>query len=384
MGCGSPRLPASVLLLAVAVTVTTGAIYVQRDVTDVPIDRLVKNLEAEARAKPADAAVRVNLGRLHGMAYALDTGSAPVVTLGTREDVWYGFEPKIVPYSADAKPRSEAATGHLAEAIRWYEAALAIDPSNLTAWLGLGWSLEQQGRKAEAIAAYRRVIEEAWPKEEKIERAALGQNFYTPEAAEYLIPLLDPDKDRAEIEELRGRIAKFGRIPRPITPLAIPLGAAASPHELVDMDAAVLFDGDGSALPRRWTWISRDAAWLVHDPARSGRVESALRLFGNVTFWLFWRNGFEPLAALDDDRDGELQGAELTGLALWHDRDGNAVSSTGEVRPLDAHGILGLRYAHEPGDGFLITAVSRDAVRFSNGRRADLVDVILRPARRVS
>jgi tetratricopeptide (TPR) repeat protein len=372
------------LSVAVALTVTAGAIYVKRDVTDVPIDRLVKNLEAEAHAKPADAAVRVNLGRLHGMAYALDTQSAPVVTLGAREDVWYGFEPKIVPYRADAKPRSEAAIAHLREAIRWYEAALEIDPSNLTARLGLGWTLEQQGRRAEAIAAYRRVIEEAWPKEQKIERAALGQNFYTPEAAEYLIPLLDPDKDRSEIVELRERIAKFGRIPRPITPLAIPLGAAASPHELVDMDAAVLFDGDGSALPRRWTWISRDAAWLVHDPARSGRIQSALKLFGNVTFWLFWRNGFEPLAALDDDRDGELQGGELRGLALWHDRDGNAACSTGEVRPLDVHGITGLRYTHEPGDGFLVVAVARGAVRFSNGRRADLVDVILRPARRVS
>ncbi|MGH9331315.1 MAG: hypothetical protein ACRD09_12795, partial [Vicinamibacterales bacterium] len=302
---------------------TAGAIYVARDVSTVPIDRLVRNLETQARERPDDAAVRVNLGRLHGMAYALDTESAPVVTMGPREDVWYGFEPKVVPYRADAKPRGAAAASHLRNAIRWYEAALAIDPSNLTARLGLGWSLDQQGRKAEAVAAYRRVIEEAWLKEEKIDRAALAQNFYTPEAAGYLIPLLDADKDRAEIAELRARIAKFQRMPRPITPLVIPLGAAASPYELVDMEAGVLFDGDGSGLPRRWTWISRDAAWLVHDPSRSNRIESALQLFGNVTFWLFWRNGFEPLAALDDDGDGELRGPELRGLALWHDRNGN-------------------------------------------------------------
>jgi tetratricopeptide (TPR) repeat protein len=373
-----------VVLATLAASTPAGAIYVEREIKDVPVARLVKNLEKQAEARPEDAAVRVNLGRLHGMAYALDTESAPVAADNPREDVWYGREPKIVPYIAEEKPRAAAAAKHLGEAIRWYEAALALDASNLTARLGLAWSLDQRKRREEAIAAYRRVIEEAWPKEQKIDRAALGQNFYTAEAAGYLIPLLDAEKDGAEIAELQARRDKLEHLPRPITPLVIPLGAAAAPHELVDMDAGVLFDGDGLALPRRWTWISRDAAWLVHDPSRSGKIESALQLFSNVTFWLFWRNGFEPLGALDDDRDGELRGAELRGLALWHDRNGNGVSDTGEVRPIEGHAIVGLRYAHEPGDGFLIAAVGRGAVRFADGRRTDLVDVILRPSRRVS
>ncbi len=372
------------VLATLAASTAAGAIYIEREIKDVPVARLVKNLEKQAEARPEDAAVRVNLGRLHGMAYALDTESAPVAADNPREDVWYGREPKIVPYTAEEKPRAAGAAKHLGEAIRWYEAALALDASNLTARLGLAWSLDQRKRREEAIAAYRRVIEEAWPKEQKIDRAALGQNFYTAEAAGYLIPLLDAEKDGAEIAELQARRDKLEHLPRPITPLVIPLGAAAAPHELVDMDAGVLFDGDGLALPRRYTWISRDAAWLVHDPSRSGKIESALQLFSNVTFWLFWRNGFEPLGALDDDRDGELRGAELRGLALWHDRNGNGVSDTGEVRPIEGHAIVGLRYAHEPGDGFLIAAVGRGAVRFADGRRTDLIDVILRPARRVS
>jgi tetratricopeptide (TPR) repeat protein len=372
------------MIAILAASTAAGARWVVPEIKTVPVARLVRNLETRAQTRPDDVGVRVNLGRLHGMAYALDTESAPVMAGGPSDDAWYGMDPKIVPYVAEPKQRAALGAKHLDEAVRWYEAALAIDPSNLTARLGLGLSLDQKKRPAEAIAAYRRVIEEAWPKEQKVEQIGLGQNFYTVEAAGYLVPLLDPEKDRAEIQELKTRIDKVGRLPRAITPLVIPLGASAAPHELVDMTAGVLFDGDGTALPRRWTWISRDAAWLVHDPSRSGQIGSALQLFGNVTFWLFWRNGFEPLGALDDDRDGELRGPELRGLALWHDRNGNGASDTGEVRPIERHAIVGLRYAHEPGDGFLIAAVGRGAVRFADGRRTDLVDVILRPARRVS
>jgi tetratricopeptide (TPR) repeat protein len=373
-----------VLIAILAASTATSARYLIPEVKNVPVARLVKNLETRAEARPEDAAVRVNLARLHGMAYALDTESAPVKAAGPSDDAWYGVEAKIIPYTAEARERTATAAKHLTEAIRWYEAALAIDPTNLTARLGLGWSLDQKKKKPEAIAAYRRVIEEAWPKEQKVKDINIGQNFYTVEAAGYLIPLLNAEKDAAEIAELKARIAQIERLPRAITPLVIPLGAAAAPADLVDMDAAVIFDGDGTALPRRWTWISRDAAWLVHDPARSRKIESALQLFGNVTFWLFWQNGFEPLAALDDDRDGEVRGPELRGLAIWHDRNGNGQSDAGEVRPIEDHAIVGLRYAYVPGDGFLIAAVGRGAVRFADGRRTDLVDVILRPARRVS
>jgi tetratricopeptide (TPR) repeat protein len=373
-----------VLIAVLAASSATSARYLIPEIKNVPASRLVRNLELRAEARLEDVAVRVNLARLHGMAYALDTESVPVKANGPIDDAWYGAEPKIIPYNAETKERAAAAAKHLNEAIRWYEAALALDPTNLTARLGLGWSLDQKKRGHDAIAAYRRVIEEAWPKEQKTNHIELGQNFYTVEAAGYLIPLLDAEKDGAEIAELKARLAKIEQRPRAITPLVIPLGAVTAPADLVDMDAAVLFDADGTALPRRWTWISRDAAWLVHDPTRSRKIESALQLFGNVTFWLFWRNGFEPLAALDDDRDGEVRGAELRGLAIWHDRDGNGVSESGEVRPIEDHAIVCLRYAYEPADGFLIAAVGRGAVRFADGRQTDLVDVILRPARRVS
>ena len=98
---------------------TSGAIYVQREIENVPVARLTENLEREARENLRDAIVRVNLARLHGMAYALDSETAPAVKIGERESVWYGYEPKIVPYRAEEKPRSPAAQAHLDEAIRW-------------------------------------------------------------------------------------------------------------------------------------------------------------------------------------------------------------------------------------------------------------------------
>ena len=54
---------------------------------------------------------------------------------------------------------------------------------------------------------------------------------------------------------------------------------------------------------------------------------------------MFWRDGYEPLAALDDDRDGWLRGRELEGLAAWRDRNGNAISERGEVASLAECGI---------------------------------------------
>jgi hypothetical protein len=62
-------------------------------------------------------------------------------------------------------------------------------------------------------------------------------------------------------------------------------------------------------------------------------------MFGNVTFWIFWPDGYEALSALDDNGDGLLSGLELRGLAIWKDRNCNGVSDPGEVVPVEALGI---------------------------------------------
>jgi hypothetical protein len=122
----------------------------------------------------------------------------------------------------------------------------------------------------------------------------------------------------------------------------------------------------------------------VYDAKSSGRITSALQLFGNVTFWNVWGNGYEAMKALDDDGDGELRGRELRYLALWRDVNRDAVSDAGEVRPLSEFGIVALTCRGATGDGIFTAAVAGRGVRFDDGRTRATYDVILRRSFSVS
>jgi hypothetical protein len=206
------------------------------------------------------------------------------------------------------------------------------------------------------------------------------QRFITDEAIGYLVPLLDPQRDAAEIADLRSKQNDLKNRPRAITPIAVPLDDDGDLTSIVESRARVHFDADGSALDREWTWISSRAGWLVYDHDGGGQITSALQLFGNVTFWLFWNNGYEALAALDDDGDGELKGNELRYLAIWRDANTDGVSDPGEVRPLADHGIISLSCHFTVGDDVLLAARSEAGVRLRNRRVRPTYDVILRPA----
>jgi hypothetical protein len=169
-----------------------------------------------------------------------------------------------------------------------------------------------------------------------------------------------------------------------VTPIAVALVDETTPARVVDLEAQVSFDADGSGLRRRWTWITPDAGWLVYDATRTGDITSALQLFGNVTFWLFWTHGYDALASLDDDNDRQLTGAELRHLAVWHDRNRDGISDRHEVRPLAEHGIVSLSSRSVPGDGLIVAAHNSEGVRLKDGRTRPTYDVILRHARSVS
>jgi hypothetical protein len=238
--------------------------------------------------------------------------------------------------------------------------------------------VDQSKDKERAIKEYRQVIEEAWKKDKERKSAPLGGHLVTSEAAGYLIPLLDPKKDQAEIQELNERIAKLKKLPRPITPIAIPLRDGLGARDLVDPAARVRFDADGTGFEEEWTWITKDAGWLVYDPHGKRQITSALQMFGSVTFWMFWDNGYDALAALDDNRDGVLSGSELQGLAIWHDANGNGRCEPGEVRSVADWGIAGLscRYERDEQHPERI-AWSPHGVRFHDGRTRASYDVIL-------
>ena len=101
----------------------------------------------------------------------------------------------------------------------------------------------------------------------------------------------------------------------------------------------VRFDLAGDGRPERWPWVAPETGILVWDPRGTGQIVSGRQCFGSSTWSMFWKDGYEPLAALDNDTDGWLAGEELHGLAVWQDRDGDGQSDPGEVRQLAAAGV---------------------------------------------
>ena len=358
------------------------AMFMPYETKKVPVERIFKNLQMRQRQNTNDFEVTYQLARLHSMAYATKLVE---VNVRTKDETPVFYSPRLdsgVPRTVRLPETAEirqAGFQHLTNAILLYERAIALLKKStnvneresviLPIELGRAWCLDQAGRRKEALEAYRRTLKIAWKMEvtgnfdikqwikEVWDDMRSGSNAihgsrrreyigpgvcYSQEIIGYLLKLLDPLKDAKEIDQLKKDQQTLRSMGRMVTPIIVPLDWTVSLAELADATATVTFDLDGSGLPRQWGWITSKAAWLVFDSDGSGEITSALQMFGNVTFWIFWRDGYDALAALDEDCDGVLRGAELRGLALWHDRNGNGVSEPGEVRPLAAFGITAI------------------------------------------
>ena len=370
-----------------AFLVTSGALllalpalglYTRPELERVPIERLISNLERVVAERPDDAALLHHLARTHAMAFSsrLDSSDQVEAIEGPETPLpWFGFEPPHVPFR---RPKLEAPDAgdreHLARAIELYRQLLDLRPDDQVVALGLAWMLEQAGERESAIAGYRSVVAGAWKGER--DPRGIPRRWVTVETAGYLIPLLDPEKDAVEIADLESKVRELRSRPRDITPIAIPLEPDVGPENLALPDAAVRFDLDGSGRSLPWQWISPRAGWLVYDPDGLGEIDSALQMFGSRSFFLFLEHGYEALALLDDDRDGELAGAELEGLAIWRDADSDGQSDPGEVRPLSAWRIrsLSCRFERHP-SGLLFSPAG---VLLDDGTLVPSYDLVLR------
>lgn len=357
------------------------AMFIPPDLEQIPVDRLVTNLERMVKESPKDVGLLINLARVHAMAFAMKTADANVWRGRERDGVWTGYEPRHTQFAVKTSAGAAAekiARDHLARAIVRYREAIALEAGHAVANLGLGWALIQAGQKDAAIEPLRKAMAGASAADQKTTVLMFGWRSMTEEVGLYLIPLLDPVRDKAEIGDVRAKVAAAEKRGRAITPIAVPLRDGLTALEIVDVTTSVVFDADGSGVPRRWTWITPDAAWLVYDQKGRGDIRSALQLFGSVTFWLFWDTGYGALDALDDDTDGELRGEELRNLALWHDTNSNGRSDAGEVRGLDEWGVAALstRFqidATHPEE----IAYSRAGIRFLDGSSRPTYDILL-------
>lgn len=372
------------MLICLLALTPAEAKFIKPDLINIPITRLITNLETQVQNEPKNVEARFNLARAHAMAYAEKIDTVDVWRGKESEGVWFGHTPNHIPFTVkptDDNAMNIAAKDHLAKALGHYAKVVALAPENLSAALGFAWCLEQSGQKRNAVRRYRAVIAAAWEKEKNTTRAGLGWHSITAEAAGYLIPLLDKKREAREIRTLERRIELMNRVRRPITPIVIPMRDDLKAQDLEDRAAHVAFDADGSGIRKSWTWITRDAGWLVYDPHRTGRINSALQLFGGVTFWMFWENGYNALTALDDDRDRKLSGHELDGIAIWNDRNGNGISEPAEIKMLSELEIVAIscRYTRDLAHPDRM-AHSPEGIVFRDGSTRPSYDIVLRPA----
>jgi tetratricopeptide (TPR) repeat protein len=380
-------LPLLVILPAVG-----AAMYIAPILETVPIDRLVANLERQySHPDPnvnetAKAAER--LARLHAFAYAQKADSINIDQHTGTE--WYGYDTGSPAQIRMVEARSDAirhrAQQHLQSAVIWYQRSLDLNPTNLVTQLGYGWTLQEAGRKDEAKKVYRKIIDHemnlgssaAWNEHGDYESRS---KWITAEALDYLIPLLHPLWNWRELKTRREQRKAVERWGDWVTPIVVPLGPAITLHDVLRDDLSVSFNLDGSGPDQRWTWISPCAGWLVCDYDDKGLITSGRKLVGNVTFWVFWDNGFEVLAALDDNADGVLAGQELCGLKIWRDADSDGVCQRGELIRLESCGIVSLstRCAAIECAGRTMWE-SRDGVTYTDGTRRDYYDVVLQRA----
>lgn len=366
------------------------AMYLRLDVKNIPLARLTRNLRQALQADSLNATTISNLARAYAMAWSLKSDSVPAVVStwydlrGNSDsvpiepkEVFFGDEYDVVPYTRTTETklpeRQRVAQAHFDTAMSLYDRLLKLKPNDQMARLGRAWLLTHTSRRNLAISELRAV---ARPND-KVDQA----DGIRAEAGRYLAPLLNPKRDKEEIAKLANINRVYDSRMRVVTPIAIPLRSGLDATDIENRSARITFDADGSALPKQWTWINPNAGWLVHDPTGSGRVTSALQMFGSVTFWMFWSNGYDALCSLDDNGDGRIAARELKGLALWVDKNQNGKSERGEVRTLEQHGIVSLSCAHTRDASHRDRIMySPQGVQFRDGTTRPTFDLLLHVA----
>lgn len=328
------------LAFALLIALPAAAIWSPQG-TPVPVERVLANTRAQLKTNPKDASAWTVLGRLQSYAFFAATNDVRM----QGEQLYISNIPE--------KPREKQATAadvaRLKESIAAFRSAISIDSKQPLPYLGLGWDLEQGApyasqlgesrMKEQALDAYRKAYDIASKTELSMKYFAPGYEAISLEAAERIVAM-----DKSETARLTQPIQKLKHMPRAITPVIFSFREGMTLSELVAQDVRVSFDLDGLGHDG-WSWLQPTTGILVWDPQHTGVVKSGLQLFGTATWWMFWRDGYAALAALDDNRDGWLSGAELSGIAVWIDGNQNGRSDPGEVISLQSAGINRVRVA---------------------------------------
>lgn len=366
------------LLLVTYATLTVPGFAMFMQPQMIPVERLLKNAETHLAANPESDEARYIVARIHYLAFARSSESVPAFAEADREG-----KPSIAPNWMIAKERADELdpaklAAHANNALAGFRELVKKKPQTGLYQLGLASLLEQiaewkerakptdltdalkdvrrdQARDA-YLAAFRASLgKDAGLKHQPI--SGLG-SLVSYEAGKAFIRLATMETDAspdlsAPVEEVRKGLAKIEAIPDdgPVTPMIFSMHRVTGIDELLAPDVIVDFDLRGYGSVRKTTWIQPGTALLVWDAGKEGRITSGRQLFGGYTFQIFRNTGYEALAALDDDGNGTLEGEELDGIRAWFDTDGNAISSSAEVRDLAGLGIVGIKVRPNGQDG---------------------------------
>ncbi len=119
---------------------------------------------------------------------------------------------------------------------------------------------------------------------------------------------------------------------------------------------AKFFDINGDGQEDYTEWMNANPKdGLLVIPDENGKVNSALELFGTAGGYA---DGYEKLSIVcDKDKNGWVEGEELSGLKLWIDSNNNAVCESSELKELSDYGVVKIATSHKD---FVSTYVTND------------------------
>jgi hypothetical protein len=229
-----------------------------------------------------------------------------------------------------------------------------------------------------AIEYYRRVSEATVDRDAKLDQQPIRgiEELASYEATAALVRLLKErgerrSEDKTLLAKAEEGLKRLRAVPpsMAMTPIIFGDGAGAGATrvgELLEPGSAAAFDMRGIGKREWWSWVKPTTAFLVWNPQDRRRIVSARQLFGSVTWWMMFRDGYEALTMLDDDRDGVLRAGELAGLAVWVDADGDGVCQRHEVRTVKEAGIAWIAAGIERWDG--VTPMNSRGIGMTDGR----------------
>jgi len=143
--------------------------------------------------------------------------------------------------------------------------------------------------------------------------------------------------------------------------------------------------GTGEVVSTAWP-TSGDDAFLVIDLDRDGAVAGASELFGNFTAGNTYEDGFQPLAALDENGDGQIDAEDpaFASLLIWRDGDRDGMSRPAELSTPNASGIasFGVRSERVEGEESLDAHGNSlplvGTFRWLDGEQGHMADAFLR------